>query len=199
VDKKALFLDRDGVICRMVNYEGKYDSVQRIEDVALTLGIVQIIKWLNEKNILVVEISNQPGIAKGKMTWEESNSIENKVHELLNKEGAKVDYKYICHHHPQGIIDTFARECECRKPKPGLLLGAINNLNINVSKSLFIGDKATDALAGKNADIKTALYIHEEDEQQKIADAKSADCIYKSSSLNKIFEFVKNYFDEFAG
>lgn len=164
-NRSALFLDRDGVVNRMIKYETGWDSPQSPRDVALVPGIIEIIKWANERSVPVVEISNQPGVAKGKMSEETSTAIQLRVEELLKQNGAKIDAVYICPHRSTD-------RCECRKPKPGLLLRASREMNINLKKSVFLGDNESDALAGKAAGCTTVLFLHDEDEPEKIALAK---------------------------
>ncbi len=194
--KRALFIDRDGVVCRMVKYGEKYDSAQRVEDIKLVDGISQILKWANEKGILTVEISNQPGVAKGKMSRELSDAIEAKAHRLLDEQGARINHKYICLHHPWGLVAELTRECDCRKPKPGLILQAACDLTIDLASSLYLGDKALDALAGKAAGVKTIIYLHDEDDPQKVEETKNEVADFKSSSMNGVFRIVRDYFAE---
>lgn len=183
-DKPALFLDRDGVINKMVKYGDSWDSPQKIEDVKLTTGIVEVIKWSNERSIPVIEISNQPGVAKGKVDQETASAIQQRVEKLLVKGGARLDGVYICPHHPNGVVPELTGECNCRKPKPGLLLRAAKEMGIDLKKSVFVGDKDTDALAGKAAGCMTILYLHDEDEPEKVARSETIDFVdYKIRSL----------------
>lgn len=174
ISKKALFIDRDGVICRMTKYPSGWDSPQNVDDVNLVKGIEKIILLAKNKGWLVVEISSQPGVAKGKQTQTLSNAIEAKVHELLAKKGADTDIAYTCPHHPRGVVQELAIECACRKPKPGLLLTAARNHNIDLAKSYFLGDKESDVQAAHLAGCKAILYLHEEDVPEKVAAAKNA-------------------------
>lgn len=165
-NRAALFLDRDGVINRMIRYETGWDSPQSPRDVALVPGIIEIIKWANERSVPVVEISNQPGVAKGKMSEETSTAIQLRVEELLSQNGAKIDAVYICPHRSTD-------RCECRKPKPGLLLRASREMNIDLKNSVFLGDNESDALAGRAAGCATILFLHDEDDPSKIRSSKS--------------------------
>lgn len=169
----ALFIDRDGVINRMVNYETGWNSPQSPCDVTLVPGIVEIIKWANKKSIPVIEISNQPGTAKGKLTKIKSLAIQQMVEKLLKDGGAKLDGIYICPHHPNGVVPDLTKECDCRKPKPGLLFMASRDMNIDLKKSVFLGDNESDALAGRAAGCMTILFLHDEDDPLKIRSSKS--------------------------
>ena len=190
VKNKAFFVDRDGVVNRMVRYEYGWDSPQKPEDVVLVDEIVEVIEWANKKRIPVVEISNQPGVAKGKMTREQSMAIEEKVHKLLKIRGVRIDYKYICQHHPKGVVPELTMVCECRKPKPGLLLQAARELNIDLPSSFFLGDKAADAAAGKAAGCKTIIYLHDEDVPEKVEEARNAPADYKVQSLKEVVKLI---------
>src|SRR3989344_4084977 len=92
--ERAFFIDRDGVICRMTEYEKGWDSPQRPEDIRLVEGIAELIRKVKEEGFVTVEISNQPGVAKGKMSQEMSDAIEARVHQLLDEQGVKIDYVF---------------------------------------------------------------------------------------------------------
>lgn len=190
-----LFLDRDGVINRMVRYEYGFDSPQSPGDVLLVSGIVELIKWVNTKGIKVIEVTNQPSVAKGKMSIETSSEIENEIDVLLNKDGAYIDKKYICYHHPKGVVAGLSIDCDCRKPKPGLLIQAAKEFDIDLSKSVFLGDKSTDVNCGKMAGCKTMILLHSEDEPEKIEAARTAGADYKVGSHNESIEYLKSFFN----
>jgi len=192
--KKALFLDRDGVINRLVKYGNGWDCPQTPKDVKLVERIEKIIFWVNQNKILVVEISNQPGVAKGKIDQKTSDEIERKVHQLLKENGAFVDKTYICPHHPQAVVPELKKVCDCRKPKPGLILKASEELGINLKKSIFLGDKASDVNAAKNAGVKSLIYLHNEDESNKNEEAKRAQADFRASSVNETLQILKNFF-----
>lgn len=163
--QKAIFLDRDGTINKYVGF------LRDINDFELIDGVAEAIKEINKSGYLAVIITNQPVIARGEVTYEELNEIHNKMETLLGKQGAYLDAIYYCPHHPDSGFDGEVKElkfdCDCRKPKPGLLLKAAEELNIDLSKSWMIGDSKNDIMAGKNAGCKTAL-IGNEDYKQDI-------------------------------
>ncbi len=190
--KGALFVDRDGVINKMVHYSHGWDSPQCPEDVQLVTGITAVISWANKRAIPVIEISNQPGVAKGKLSKTTAERIEARIHELL--ENAHTDAVYLCPHHPQATIPALKVVCDCRKPNPGLLLRASTDLNISLNKSIFLGDKATDIKAGQKADTKTILYVHTDDESEKIEALTSATPNYRVNDMNEVVSILSSFF-----
>jgi D-glycero-D-manno-heptose 1,7-bisphosphate phosphatase len=98
-----------------------------------------------------VVISNQPGIAKGKFSPALLDAMTHQMHSGLAEQGARLDAVYYCFHHPEGVIEQFRKVCDCRKPRPGMLLRASQELDIALDQSYFIGDGITDLQAGKAA------------------------------------------------
>jgi D-glycero-D-manno-heptose 1,7-bisphosphate phosphatase len=105
----------------------------------------------------VILVSNQPGIAKGQMSVQTFEEIRSKMKEELAKGGTFLDGEYYCFHHPEAELERFRANCECRKPKPGLLLQAAKDLGINLTESWMIGDGLIDVKAGKDAGARTIL------------------------------------------
>lgn len=188
--KRALFLDRDGVMCHMVQYPEGFDSPQRPEDIRLVASIERVIEISQKKNWKVIEISNQPGVAKGKQIQELSDAIEARMHFLLKENGVSVDATYICQHHPKGVIPELTMECDCRKPKPGLLLKAAQEHNIDLSQSIFYGDKASDVQASVAAGCKSMILLHSEDLPEKVKEAQSTPVDYKVQSHKEACEII---------
>lgn len=164
--QKAIFLDRDGVINKYVGF------LTDIKDFELIDGVTDAIKKINDNGYLAIVVTNQPVIARGEVTFAELNQIHNKMETLLGLDGAYVDAIYYCPHHPhkgyEGEVPELKFECECRKPKPGMLLHAAKDFNIDLSKSVMIGDGENDMIAGKNAGCSTILIG--ESEEYKCAD-----------------------------
>lgn len=160
--QKAIFLDRDGTINKYVGF------LRNIDDFELIEGVAEAIKLINQSGYLAIVVTNQPVIARGEVTWEELNEIHKKMATLLGKEGAYVDGIYICPHHPdkgfEGERPEYKIDCECRKPKPGLLLQAAKDFNIDLSESYMIGDSHRDVEAGENAGVKKSILIKENNE-----------------------------------
>lgn len=177
--KRALFLDRDGIICHLIKYSDGYDSPQRIEDVKLIDGIEKVIRVAKANNFLVIEASNQTGVAKGKQIQELSDAIEERVHTILQKKGVNIEAVYICQHHPQGVVPELGIICNCRKPAPGLLLKAAKEHNINLNASLVYGDKASDVQAAMAVGCRAILLLHDKDESKKVLEAKNTKADFK--------------------
>jgi len=156
---KAVFVDRDGVINELVYHQeqGIIDSPFTVEQFRLLLGVGEAIKKLHEMDYKVVVVSNQPNIAKGHMSEEIFDKIRKKMKDELAREGAFLDGEYYCFHHPEAKVETLKANCECRKPKPGLLLQAAQDMDIDVSQSWMIGDNLADIKAGKGAGVRTIL------------------------------------------
>lgn len=153
--QKAIFLDRDGTINKYVGF------LRKEEEFELLPGVVEAIKKINESGYLAVVVTNQPIIARGEVTFEGLETIHNKMETLLGKQGAYLDAIYFCPHHPhsgyEGEVKELKIDCDCRKPKPGMLLKAAEDYNIDLSQSWMIGDSENDIKAGKAAGCKTVL------------------------------------------
>lgn len=156
---KAVFLDRDGVLNELVHYQdhGIIDSPFTAEQFRLFSGVGEAVKRLRDAGYKVILISNQPGIAKGHMSEETFDRIRQKMKDELAKDGAFLNKEYYCFHHPEAKIERLKANCECRKPKSGLLLQAALEMGIDLPYSWMIGDGLTDIRAGKDAGTRTIL------------------------------------------
>ena len=159
--QKAVFLDRDGVINKYVGF------LRNIDDFELLDGVSKAIRKINESGYLAIVVTNQPVIARGEVSFAELTEIHNKMETLLGEDGAYLDAIYFCPHHPDkgfdGEIPELKFDCDCRKPKPGMLIKAARKFNIDLTKSWMVGDSDSDIMAGKNAGCSTVL-IGESDE-----------------------------------
>lgn len=153
--QKAIFLDRDGTINKYVGF------LKKEEEFELLPGVAEALNKINESGYLAIVVTNQPVIARGEVTFEGLETIHNKMETLLGKEGAYLDAIYFCPHHPhsgyEGEVKELKIECDCRKPKPGMLLKAAADLNIDLGQSYMVGDGENDIKAGKAAGCKTVL------------------------------------------
>lgn len=161
--QKAIFLDRDGTINKMVGFIAKPEQFE------LLPGVAKAIKAINKSGYLAIVITNQPVIARGDCTFEQLQTIHNKMETELGKEGAFVDAIYVCPHHTDkgfsGERPEYKCDCDCRKPKPGLLLQAAKDFNIDLSQSYMIGDSDGDVKAGENAGVKEAIRVEQNQEE----------------------------------
>ncbi len=145
---KAILLDRDGTINVEKNYLYKPEDWEWIE------GSLEAIKGFNLLGYQVIVVTNQAGVARGLYNCEEVDRLHDYVSRLLKAAGAQIDAYYYCPHHPlYGEI----RDCDCRKPKAGLLLKAHAERDIDLKRSYMIGDKASDILAGYGVGVTPIL------------------------------------------
>jgi len=155
--QKAIFLDRDGTLNEYHGLITKTTQIKLIE------GVAEALVKINKSRYLAIVITNQPVIARGDCTIEELGEINNRLEYLIGKEGAYLDDLYYCPHHPdegyKGEIAQYKISCECRKPKPGLILQAAKDYNIDLEQSFMVGDDIKDVLAGKAAGCKTAFLL----------------------------------------
>lgn len=177
--QKAVFLDRDGTINKYIGF------LRDLDDFELIDGVASAIKAINVSGYLAIVVTNQPVIARGEVSFEELQEIHNKMETLLGEQGAYVDAIYYCPHHPhkgyEGERPELKIECDCRKPKPGMLLQAAKDFNIDLEHSWMIGDGENDITAGKNAGCHTALItVDENDRGQEV-------------SVTSLYEFVERY------
>ena len=177
--QKAIFLDRDGTINKYVGF------LRNIDEFELLPGVSEAIKKINESGFLAIVVTNQPVIARGEVTVSELQEIHNKMETLLGADGAYLDAIYYCPHHPHrgypGEVEELKIDCECRKPKPGMLFKAAEDFNIDLPQSWMIGDGENDVKAGKAAGCKTVLIGTESYDQDMIA----------TSLLNAVEQVIK--------
>ncbi|MCQ2377624.1 MAG: HAD family hydrolase [Victivallaceae bacterium] len=146
--KRALFLDRDGVIIRQKPYLHSPDQVE------LENGVAAGLREFRAAGFLIVAVTNQSGVARGLFTLADVEKVHRRIEELLAAEDASIDAFYICPHHPD-----FGSPCDCRKPAPGLLLQAARELDIDLEASVMCGDKLGDLEAGKNAGCPACILL----------------------------------------
>ena len=151
--QKAVFLDRDGTINKYVGF------LRTPDEMSLYPFSAEAIKKLNDNGYLVIVVTNQPVVARGECTFETLNDIHNKMETLLGKEGAYIDDLFFCPHHPksgfEGEIKELKIDCNCRKPKTGLIDMAVQKYNIDLERSWTVGDFYSDVQLGINAGTNT--------------------------------------------
>jgi len=147
---RAVFLDRDGVINEIVYFSefGVLDSPLNLKQFRLLPGVAKAINAFNRLGLKVIVASNQPSIAKGKMTKKVFERIRSKMKRELEKGSAVIDAEYYCFHHPLAKYTKYRGNCDCRKPKPGLILRAAKDFGLDLSKCYVVGDGLMDIKAG---------------------------------------------------
>ncbi|MFH1850469.1 MAG: HAD family hydrolase [archaeon] len=150
--EKAVFLDRDGVI----NEGG---AVRRADQLRILKGVPGAIRRLNQSGYKVVVATNQPDIAKGFCTFDDVDRVNDAMKQEVAAGGGRIDAVYLCPHHPErghrGEIEALKVDCGCRKPRPGMLVKAMEDLNIDPASSWLVGDSDSDIEAGKRAGLRT--------------------------------------------
>ncbi len=149
--RPGVFLDRDGTIIHDAGY------LRRVEDMELYPSAAQAIRLLNQSGRLVVVVTNQSGVARGILDEDAVSSIHAALQTDLEHQGARIDRFYYCPHLPNAPVASFSRECDCRKPNPGMVLAAARDLNIDLSRSYLIGDKPTDIETAHRAGCASVL------------------------------------------
>ena len=148
---KAIFLDKDGTVVVDVPYN--VDP----ERIVLAPGVATGLKRLSDAGFKLVVVSNQSGVARGFFSEEALRGVVHRLTELLGAAGVRLDGFYYCPHHPQGSVNQYSRECDCRKPQPGLLTKAARDLQVDLSRSWMIGDILDDVEAGHRAGCRAVL------------------------------------------
>jgi D-glycero-D-manno-heptose 1,7-bisphosphate phosphatase len=157
--RRAVFLDRDGVINRVVYHSdiGILDTPFTPSQFKLLPQAAEGISMINRMGLLAVLVSNQPGIAKKHFDKKTFQEIEKEMVQKLKRKDAYLVKSYYCFHHPQAEVKKLRKICDCRKPQPGLLFKAAKQLNLNLKSSYLVGDSITDIQAGKKAGCVTFL------------------------------------------
>ena len=181
--QRAVFLDRDGTVNV---YKGFLTNIDEFE---LIDGVAEAIKKINSSGYLCILVTNQPVIARGEVTYEELEQIHNKLETLLGLQGSYIDGIYYCPHHPhkgyEGEVPELKIDCDCRKPKPGMLYKAAKDFNIDLSKSYMVGDSENDIKAGTLAGCKTVLVGMTQHDMYDYGE---------TDKLDSLFEFANKYF-----
>jgi D-glycero-D-manno-heptose 1,7-bisphosphate phosphatase len=184
--KPAVFLDRDGTINEQMGY------INHICRFQLLPGAAQAIKKLNDAHIPVVVVSNQSGLARGYFPEELLVAVHEKMHKLLAEEGAMVDAIYYCPHHPEAKEDRFRKACDCRKPKPGLILQASKEMGLDPEQSFVVGDRWSDIKTAVNCGATSILVRtgYGRGDEQYIGPQQKIQPDFKSDDLAGAVEWI---------
>jgi len=150
---KSIFLDRDGVINVDTGYIGDFSRVEFI------LDTIQVLRKFTDEGVQLFVVTNQSGLARGYFDWQQYCLLNIKILETMRSYGVNIVEIFTCPHHPEGIVEKYKKECNCRKPKPGLILMACKKYNLDVSKCILVGDKVSDIQAGKAAGINKCYLL----------------------------------------
>lgn len=157
--RNVLFLDRDGVINVDVGYLSNPAQLEFIP------GAIEAMKEAQTRGYDIIVVTNQSGVARGYYTEEDVQALHAEMSRRLEAEGVKVLAYYYCPHHPEGSVAEYTKDCDCRKPNPGMLTKAIQDWNVDVDGSFLVGDKPSDAQAAESIGMRA--YPFEEDNLMK--------------------------------
>ncbi len=157
--RRAVFLDRDGVINRNVlnSATGEFEAPLTAAEFEVLPGVPEALRRLQAAGYLLFVVSNQPNYAKGKSTLRELRAVDAAMRDALDAMHVWMAAVYYCLHHPEGVVPGYAVRCECRKPAPYFLLKAAREFGIDLPKSWMVGDRATDVECGRGACVRTIL------------------------------------------
>ena len=151
--RRAIFMDRDGTVCEEVGY------VNHVSRVRLMPRSAEAIRLANDAGFQTVLVTNQAGVARGYFDEDLVHEVNDHVRHLLAEQGARLDGVYYCPHHPEVGAPAYRRECDCRKPKPGMLLRARDEMGIDLGTSYMVGDTVKDLGAGRAVGATTVLVL----------------------------------------
>jgi histidinol-phosphate phosphatase family protein len=194
----AIFLDRDGVINKLAFFPdlGLIDSPLNPAQFILTPDAAEAIKLFNGLGLKVIVVSNQPAIAKGKMSEELFLEIRLKMKTLLEEKGAHVDGEYYCFHHPEAEKPELKAKCDCRKPSPGLILKAAKDFGLDLSECFMIGDGLTDIQAANAAGCKSILIGNLKCDLCRLMDTMAVKPDIIAPSLLEAYKIIENELNE---
>ncbi len=150
---QAIFFDRDGVLNKEVGYLWEIEKFRWID------GAREAIKFCNERGILTIVVTNQSGIARGMYTSREVDALHDFMQKSLAEVGAHIDAFYYCPHYPEGSVKEFSVACDCRKPKPGMILKACKEFKIQPAQAILFGDSERDIETAKAAGLRAGIFF----------------------------------------
>ena len=178
---QAVFIDRDGVL----NEDFGYTS--QLSDLKILEGVVEGLQAILALDFKVIIITNQSGIARGLYSIEDLHVFMNEMINIFLKNQIDITDYFYCPHHPEGMIQEYAIKCSCRKPEAGMLFAAEKKYNLDLSKSILIGDRETDILAGQNANLFSNILISSEERNDQ------SNATHIAQSLIDAAEIIKTY------
>jgi D-glycero-D-manno-heptose 1,7-bisphosphate phosphatase len=175
---KALFLDRDGII----NIDKGY--VFKIEDFCFIDGIIETLKYFQERGYLLIVITNQSGIGRGYYTETEFHTLMEWMKERLDESGVSITSVYFSPYHGKYGLGEYKRDSFCRKPNPGMILAAREEFAIDLDHSILVGDNESDIKAGKNAGVKTNVLL-----SACVSDLKKTEATFVITNIKDLIKY----------
>ena len=151
--RRAIIMDRDGTVCEEVGY------VNHVDRLRLLPRSAEAIRRANDAAYQTVVVTNQAGVARGYFAETLVDEVHDRLRDMLAAEGARLDGIYYCPHHPEVGAPAYRKVCDCRKPKPGMLLRAQDEMGIDLAASYMVGDSVRDVEAGRRAGASTVLVL----------------------------------------
>jgi len=191
--RKAVFLDRDGVINEMVYVKehGYVDSPSTTKQFKLIKGVTKAVKILKKRGYVIIIISNQPGIAKGYFDKKTFELISKKMNKIFLNFNTAIDGEFYCFHHPNAKLKKFKKRCSCRKPGIGLVKKAAKIHEVDLKKSYVIGDGIVDMIIAKKAGCAGIFVGNVNSSITKLFDDKKAWPKYIANNLLNATNFIK--------
>ena len=183
--KKAVFLDKDGTLIPDIPYNVNPDIITIQEEA------IEGLQLLQEHGYLLVAVSNQSGVAKGYFKVEDLQAVTQRIKDLLQQYCVTINGFYYCPHFPGAVVAEYGIACQCRKPAPGLLIKAANDLQIDLTQSWMIGDILNDVEAGKRAECKTILINNGNETEWMLNEYRMPD--FKAASINEAARYIVNF------
>ena len=173
MSQRAVFLDRDGTMIEDVGY------LDRLERLKLFPYTIDAVRLLNRAGYKVVVVTSQNGVAQGVLTEAFVGEAHAHLSQVSGAAGAKIEGYYYCPHSTHAAVERYRTDCDCRKPKPGMILAAARDHSLDLSQSFVIGDRCIDMQAGKSAGCRTALVLtgYGAVEQEECMDARTVDLV----------------------
>ena len=175
----AVFLDRDGTLHRDAVY------MIRFEDFEPLPGVEEALRILRAKGYRLFGVTNQSGVARGMFTLEAVRALNDRIRGYFREHGAEIEEIAVCPHHPEGAVAEYARDCECRKPKPGMLLDLAARHGLDLARSHMVGDMPRDAQAGLAAGVSAVII-------PPLGDAARLDNTARLKEFRTLLEFANS-------
>jgi D,D-heptose 1,7-bisphosphate phosphatase len=187
MSNKAIFLDRDGTLMEDPGYINHPDQVKLLD------GVAEALIELRAMGYLLIVVTNQSAVARGIVSEKVLGEIHNRLRQVLTEKGAYLDQIYYCPYHPDGVVPKYRKESEWRKPNPGMLLAAADEMDVDLSQSWNIGDSSRDIEAGLRAGCKTILITRLSRYETIYNKPTEAKPDYKSVNMKEAVNIIKKY------